>query len=145
MGRFMVCVCWLVGVSCAALVFTGGGCSGHVATPPPSGPEPGARVVILITGSEVLVDGVRVEGALETRHPDDEFLLPALLERLNERGAGKEGVTIRTDKDVSFRTVAEIVHTLGRAGLDDLIFEVNKSDEASPFSKLPLPSEREKP
>jgi biopolymer transport protein TolR len=101
--------------------------------------QPKETIVVLVSGSEILVDGRKVADVADVMKAKDDVIpaLKAELELLSKRQvireknqALKAAVTIMGDKDIPYRLLRKVMVTSARANFTDVSFAVRQRLEA---------------
>jgi biopolymer transport protein TolR len=100
--------------------------------------QPKETIVVLVSGSEILVDGRKVADVADVMKAKDD-VIPALraeLELLSKRQvireknqALKSAVTIMGDKDIPYRLLRKVMVTSSRANFTEVSFAVRQKAE----------------
>jgi biopolymer transport protein ExbD len=100
--------------------------------------QPKETIVVLISGSEIVVDGRKVADVADVMKAGDDVIptLKAELELLSKRQvirakneATKTAVTIMGDKDIPYRLLRKVMVTSARANFTDVSFAVRQRFE----------------
>jgi biopolymer transport protein ExbD len=100
--------------------------------------QPKDTIVVVVTGTEIVVDGRKVADVTEVMRNNDDVipLLKAELELLGKRQvireknqASKTAVTIMGDKDIPYRLLRKVMVTSARANFTDVSFAVRQRFE----------------
>jgi biopolymer transport protein TolR len=101
--------------------------------------QPRETIVVVVTGTEIVVDGRKVADVAEVMKSDADVITPlkAELELLSKRQvireknqASKTAVTIMGDKDIPYRLLRKIMVTSARANFSDVSFAVRQRLES---------------
>jgi biopolymer transport protein ExbD len=97
--------------------------------------HPKETIVVVISGSEIIVDGRKVANVADVMRADGDLIVPlkAELELLGKRQvirqenqAQKAAVTIMGDKDIPYRLLRKVMVTSARANFTDVSFAVRQ-------------------
>jgi biopolymer transport protein ExbD len=97
--------------------------------------HPKETIVVVISGSEIIVDGRKVANVADVMRADGDLIVPlkAELELLGRRQvirqenqAQKAAVTIMGDKDIPYRLLRKVMVTSARANFTDVSFAVRQ-------------------
>jgi biopolymer transport protein ExbD len=97
--------------------------------------QPKETIVVLVSGSEIVVDGRKVADVADVMKASDDVIptLKAELELLSKRQvireknqALKTAVTIMGDKDIPYRLLRKVMVTSARANFTDVSFAVRQ-------------------
>ena len=97
--------------------------------------QPKETIVVLVSGSEIVVDGRKVADVADVMKASDDVIptLKAELELLSKRQvirakneATKTAVTIMGDKDIPYRLLRKVMATAARAEFNEVSFAVTK-------------------
>jgi len=100
--------------------------------------QPKETIVVLVSGTEIVVDGRKVADVAEVMKADADVIpaLKAELELLSKRQvireknqALKAAITIMGDKDISYRLLRKVMVTSARANFTDVSFAVRQRFE----------------
>jgi biopolymer transport protein ExbD len=100
--------------------------------------QPKETIVVLVSGSEIVVDGRKVADVADVMKTNDDVIptLKAELELLSKRQvireknqALKTAVTIMGDKDIPYRLLRKVMVTSARANFTDVSFAVRQRFE----------------
>ena len=100
--------------------------------------QPKETIVVLVSGSEIVVDGRKVADVADVMKANDDVIptLKAELELLSKRQvireknqALKTAVTIMGDKDIPYRLLRKVMVTSARANFTDVSFAVRQRFE----------------
>ena len=100
--------------------------------------QPKETIVVLVSGSEIVVDGRKVADVADVMKASDDVIptLKAELELLSKRQvireknqALKTAVTIMGDKDIPYRLLRKVMVTSARANFTDVSFAVRQRFE----------------
>jgi biopolymer transport protein ExbD len=99
---------------------------------------PKETVMVVVTGSEILVGGKVVASVAEALRVDSDLIQPLKAELdveasreviLKENEADSKRVTIMGDKDIPYRLLRKVMFTAARAGYSDVSFAVRQRFE----------------
>lgn len=98
---------------------------------------PKETIVVVITASEVIIDGRQVSTVPEVMATQGD-LIPAIKQELDllaqrkvvraENQAQAQAITIMGDKDISYQLLRKIMYTSARANFTDISFAVRRKD-----------------
>jgi len=100
--------------------------------------QPRDTIVVVITGTEIVVDGRKVADVADVMRTDADMIAPlkAELELLSKRQvireknqASKAAITIMGDKDIPYRLLRKVMVTSARANFTDVSFAVRQRFE----------------
>ncbi|HTP72264.1 MAG TPA: biopolymer transporter ExbD [Burkholderiaceae bacterium] len=100
--------------------------------------QPKETIVVLISGSEIVVDGRKVADVTDVMKTNDDVIptLKAELELLSKRQvirqknqSLKAAITIMGDKDIPYRLLRKVMVTSARANFTDVSFAVRQRFE----------------
>jgi len=100
--------------------------------------QPRDTIVVVITGTEIVVDGRKVADVADVMRTDADMIAPlkAELELLGKRQvireknqASKAAITIMGDKDIPYRLLRKVMVTSARANFTDVSFAVRQRFE----------------
>ena len=98
---------------------------------------PKETVIVVVSGSEILVDGRVVASAVDTLAVEGDLIEPLKAELdlkagrqviLKENEADSKRLTIMGDKDIPYRLLRKIMFTGARANFSDVSFAVRRLD-----------------
>jgi biopolymer transport protein ExbD len=101
--------------------------------------QPKETIVVVVSGSEIVVDGRKVADVAEVMKASDDVIpaLKAELDLLSKRQvireknqASKAAITIMGDKDIPYRLLRKVMVTSARANFTDVSFAVRQRFEA---------------
>lgn len=101
--------------------------------------QPKETIVVVVSGSEIVVDGRKVADVAEVMKASDDVIpaLKAELDLLSKRQvireknqASKVAITIMGDKDIPYRLLRKVMVTSARANFTDVSFAVRQRFEA---------------
>jgi biopolymer transport protein ExbD len=97
--------------------------------------SPRETVVVVVSGTDIVVDGRRVASVPEVMASRDDLIAP-LKEELDfqsgrkviraENAAQTKAVTIMGDKDIPYQLLRKVMYTAARANFSDVSFAVNR-------------------
>jgi biopolymer transport protein ExbD len=99
---------------------------------------PKETVLVVVTGTEILVGGRVVSSVAEAMNVDGDMIQPLKAELdvqvsrqviLKENEADSKRVTIMGDKDIPYRLLRKVMFTAARAGYTDVSFAVRERFE----------------
>lgn len=79
-------------------------------------------VLITVTRTEILVDGLRVAPVEPNERFDGRLINEPLFESLTARQGSRACANIRSDKQVAFKTIKQVMFTTASAGYRDISF-----------------------
>jgi biopolymer transport protein ExbD len=97
--------------------------------------SPRETVVVVVSGTDIVVDGRRVASVPEVMASRDDLIAP-LKDELDfqsgrkviraENAAQTKAVTIMGDKDIPYQLLRKVMYTAARANFSDVSFAVNR-------------------